>query len=308
MKYALFLGCTIPVRSQNYEMSAREVAKVIGLELVDLPDFSCCGFPVKSSSVEASLVLAARNLAIAAEKKLDICTLCNACTGVLTETNKELNENKELREKVNDKLGKIDKEFKKGVKIRHFSRILYEDVGLEKLKGTVKRDLSSLKLSVHYGCHYERPKELYDGFDDPENPTSLDKLVEVTGARSIDYKDKLDCCGGAILGVQEDIALEMAKNKLDNITAIKLEMAKHKLDNVSAKKVDALVTQCPFCSIMYEDNRRKIESKFNVQYNNFPVLYYPQVLGLAMGLDTKQLGFRLNKIKATGLLQKLGLE
>lgn len=293
MKYALFLGCTIPVRSQNYEMSTREVAKKLGMDFVDIEDFSCCGFPVKSSSVEASLVLAARNLAIAAEKKLTICTLCNACTGVLTEANKQLNENKELREKVNDKLGKIDKEFKKGVKIRHFSRILYEDVGLETLKGTVKRDLSSLKLSVHYGCHYERPKELYDNFDDPENPTSLDKLVEVTGARSIDYKDKLDCCGGAILGVQEDIALEMAKNKLDN---------------VSAKKVDALVTQCPFCSIMYEDNRRKIESKFNVQYDNFPVLYYPQVLGLAMGLDQKQLGFRLNKIKATGLLQKLGLE
>ena len=293
MKYALFLGCTIPVRSQNYEMSAREVAKVIGLELVDLPDFSCCGFPVKSASVEASLVLAARNLAIAAEKKLDICTLCNACTGVLTEANKELSENKELREKVSEKLSKIGKEFKKGVEIRHFSRILYEDIGLEKLKGMVKRDLSSLKLSVHYGCHYERPKELYDDFDDPENPRSLDELVEATGARSIDYKGKLDCCGGAILGVQEDIALEMAKNKLDHVTA---------------NKVDALVTHCPFCSIMYEDNRRKIESKFNVQYNDLPVLFYPQLLGLAMGLDKKQLGFRLNKIKATGLLQKLGLE
>ena len=293
MKYALFLGCTIPVRSQNYEMSAREVAKIIGLELVDLPDFSCCGFPVKSASVEASLVLAARNLAIAAEKKLDICTLCNACTGVLTEANKELSENKELMDRVNDKLRNVDKEYKKGVKIRHFSRILYEDIGLEKLKGMVKRDLSSLKLSVHYGCHYERPKELYDDFDDPENPISLDKLVEATGARSIDYKGKLDCCGGAILGVQEDIALEMAKNKLDHVTA---------------NKVDALVTHCPFCSIMYEDNRRKIESKFNVQYNDLPVLFYPQLLGLAMGLDKKQLGFRLNKIKATGLLQKLGLE
>jgi heterodisulfide reductase subunit B len=293
VKYALFLGCTIPVRSQNYEMSAREVAKIIGLELVDLPDFSCCGFPVKSASVEASLVLAARNLAIAAEKKLDICTLCNACTGVLTEANKELSENKELMDRVNDKLRNVDKEYKKGVKIRHFSRILYEDIGLEKLKGMVKRDLSSLKLSVHYGCHYERPKELYDDFDDPENPRSLDELVEATGARSIDYKGKLDCCGGAILGVQEDIALEMAKNKLDHVTA---------------NKVDALVTHCPFCSIMYEDNRRKIESKFNVQYNDLPVLFYPQLLGLAMGLDKKQLGFRLNKIKATGLLQKLGLE
>jgi len=293
MKYALFLGCTIPIRSQNYEMSAREVAKKLGMDFVDIEDFSCCGFPVKSASAETSLVLTARNLAVAAEKKLDICTLCNACTGVLTEANKELSENKELREKVNEELKDIDKEYKKGVKIRHFSRILYEDIGLEKLKETVKRDLGSLRISVHYGCHYERPKELYDDFDDPENPTSLDKLVEATGAKSVDYKGKLDCCGGAILGVQEDIALEMAKNKLDN---------------VSANKVDALVTHCPFCSIMYEDNRRKIESKFGVQYNGLPVLFYPQVLGLAMGMDKKQLGFRLNKIKATALLEKLGIE
>ncbi len=293
MKYALFLGCTIPVRSQNYEMSAREVAKNIGLKLVDLPSFSCCGFPVKSASVKAALVLSARNLAVASEKKLDICTLCNACTGVLTEANKELSENKELREQVNEELKDIDKEYKKGVNIRHFSRILYEDIGLEKLKGTVKRDLSSLRVSVHYGCHYERPKDIYDGFDDPENPISLDKLVEVTGAKSVDYKNKLDCCGGAILGVQEDIALQMAKNKLDHVTA---------------NKVDALVTQCPFCSIMYEDNRRKIESKFDVNYNNLPVIFYPQILGLAMGLDKKQLGFRLNKIKATALLEKLGIE
>jgi len=94
MKYALFLGCTIPVRSQNYEISARNVAKKLGMDLVDLEEFSCCGFPVKSTSTEAALAIAARNLAIASEKKLEICTLCNACTGVLTEANKHLTDNK----------------------------------------------------------------------------------------------------------------------------------------------------------------------------------------------------------------------
>jgi len=289
MKYALFLGCTIPVRGQNYEMSAREVAKKLGINLVDLEDFSCCGFPVKSSSAETSLVLAARNLALAAEKKLPICTLCNACTSVLTEANKELSENKKLRDKINKELKKVGKEFKLGVKIKHFSRILYEDIGLDKIKEKVKEDLSPLSLSIHYGCHYLRPKELYDGFDDAENPITLDKLVEITGAKVVDYKNKLECCGGAILGVEEDIALSMAKQKLDNVTA---------------NKVDALVTICPFCSIMYEDNQRKIESKFDVKYE-LPVLYYPQILGLALGVDQKQLGFRLNKVKTDALLQKL---
>jgi heterodisulfide reductase subunit B len=291
MKYALFLGCTIPIRAQNYEMASREVAKKLGIEFIDLEEFSCCGFPVKSTSAETSLIIAARNLAIAGEKGEKICTLCNACTSVLTEANKELTEKKELRAKVNKELGKIGKEFKPGVEVKHFSRILYEDVGLDTIRGKLQKDLSKLSMSIHYGCHYLRPSELYNCFDDPENPSTVENLVAVTGTAVVDYRNKLECCGGAILGVEENIALSMAKQKLDHITA---------------NKVDALVTICPFCSIMYEDNQKKIESKFTVKYD-LPVLFYPQVLGLAMGIDQKQLGFRLNKIKTNTLLEKVGV-
>ena len=290
MKYALFLGCTIPVRGQNYEMAAREVSKKLEVELVDIDDFSCCGFPVKSTNSATSLVIAARNLAVAAENKLPICTLCSACTSVLTEANKKLSEDKKILENVNEQLKKIDKEYKPGVEIKHFSRVLYEDVGLNRIKNQITRSLNPLKFSVHYGCHYLRPKEIYDGFDNPENPSTVDKLVEITGAKTIDYKSKLECCGGAILGVEEDIALAMAKKKLDDVTA---------------HNVDALVSICPFCSIMYEDNQRKIEAKFDVNYN-LPVLYYPQVLGLSLGINQKQLGFWLNKVKTQSLLDKLG--
>ncbi len=293
MKYALFLGCTIPVRSQNYEISARNVAKKLGMNLVDIDEFSCCGFPVKSTSTETALAIAARNLAIAAEHKLEICTLCNACTGVLTEANKHLTDDNELREKINENLKQYDKEFKKGVKIRHYDRILYEDIGPKKINDTLSKKLKELRVSVHYGCHYLRPKDIYDGFDDPENPQTLDKLIQATGAQLIDYKDKLDCCGGAILAVQEETALKMAKIKLDNVTS---------------NKVDALITQCPFCSIMYEDNRTKIETRFDTSYNDLPVLYYTQLLGIGLGLDKKELGFRLNKIKPKALLEKMGVE
>lgn len=292
MNYALFLGCTIPVRAQNYEMSAREVAKKLGINFVDIPEFSCCGFPVKSSNAESSLIIAARNIAIASKKGQKICTLCNACTSVLSEANKELTENKELRNKVNKELEKIGLEFKPGVTIKHFSRILYEDIGVDKIQEKITKDLSKLSMSIHYGCHYLRPSEIYDGFDDCEHPVSVENLVAVTGAAVVDYKNKLECCGGAILGVEEEIALSMAKDKLDNITK---------------NNVDALVTICPFCSIMYEDNQRKIESKFEVEYN-LPVLYYPQVLGLAMQIEPKPLGFRLNKIKATQILEKAGVK
>jgi heterodisulfide reductase subunit B len=175
--------------------------------------------------------------------------------------------------------------------VKHFSRILYEDVGLDTIRGKLQKDLSKLSMSIHYGCHYLRPSELYNCFDDPENPSTVENLVAVTGTAVVDYRNKLECCGGAILGVEENIALSMAKQKLDHITA---------------NKVDALVTICPFCSIMYEDNQKKIESKFTVKYD-LPVLFYPQVLGLAMGIDQKQLGFRLNKIKTNTLLEKVGV-
>lgn len=289
MKYALFLGCTISIREQNYEMAAREVAKKLGIEFDDIEDFSCCGFPIRSTNTEAALLIAARNLSIVADKNEKICTLCNACTSVLTEANKELMNNKKLREKINKELIKVGKEFKKFIEIKHFARILYEDVGLEEIKKKIKRNLNGLRFSVHYGCHYFRPGDLYNHFEDVENPSTVESLIAITGAETVDYDYKLDCCGGAILGVEEDIAMSMAKRKLDSVTL---------------KKVDALITICPFCSIMYEKNQKKIESKFNVEYD-LPVIYLPQILGLALGIDENKLGFGLNRIKPYKLLEKV---
>lgn len=288
MKYALFIGCTISVREQNYEMAVREVAKELGIEFEDFEDFSCCGFPIRSTNTEVSLMIAARNLAVAA-KVGKICALCNACTAALTETNKELNKNIELRKKINRELAKIDRKFKPGVEVKHFARILYEDVGLNAIKKRSVNDLSRLKFSVHYGCHYLRPCSLYDNVEDAENPSTVEKLVAATGAQVVDYKNKLDCCGGPIFGVDKNIARSMAKQKLDIVTA---------------SKVDALVTICPLCSIIYEDNQKKMNAEFNFKYN-LPVLYLPQVLGLAFGIDQKQLGFNFNKIKPDALLEKV---
>ncbi|MHA2431253.1 MAG: CoB--CoM heterodisulfide reductase iron-sulfur subunit B family protein [Promethearchaeota archaeon] len=292
MKYALFLGCTIPARGQKYELSAREVAQKLDVEFVNLEDFACCGTPIKSSDFETSIFLSARNIAIAGAHNLDICTLCSSCTSVLTEANIELNKNKKLRDKVNEELKKIGLVFKSGVRIKHFARILYEDVGLDRIKKEVKKDLSELRLAIHYGCHFLRPSEIYDGFDNAENPSIVHKILEITGVKIVDYKNKLDCCGGAILGVDKEIALTMAHKKLKSL---------------SANNVDALVTLCPFCTVMYEDNQRNIESEFEIIYG-LPVLYYSQVLGLAFGIDSKSLGFRLNKVKAAELIEKIGVD
>jgi len=291
MRYALFLGCTIPVRGMNYEISARKTAEVLGIEFVDINDFSCCGFPVKSVSREASLLLAARNLAIAEGEGLDICTLCSACTSVLTEANKKLREDELFRAEVNRKLAAIGKRYDGRVEVKHFSRILYEDVGVDGIKGKLRFELPELRFAAHYGCHYLKPSEIYNGFDDPENPRSLDDLIIAMGAESVFYEDKNQCCGGGILGVDEDTALAISKLKLDH---------------VKSAEADAIVLICPFCSVMYDRNQRRIERKYEEEYR-LPILYYPQVLGIALGIPWRELGFKLNVVKPREMLKKAGL-
>ncbi|MFQ5905572.1 MAG: CoB--CoM heterodisulfide reductase iron-sulfur subunit B family protein [bacterium] len=291
MKYALFLGCTIPVRAQNYEISARAVAKELGIEFEDLTGFACCAYPVRSASEKAATLIAARNLAVAEEKGLEICTLCSACTATLTEMNEHLKSNEEARKEVNEYLEKIGREYKGVAKVRHFARILYEDVGLDKIKSKVKKDLSSLTLAPHYGCHYIKPSEVYGHFDSPENPHTLSELITVTGAK-LGSNIPNSCCGGAIIGVDVDITLTMARTKLDA---------------AQSANVDAVVSICPFCSVIYEDNQKKVQEKFEKEYG-IPVLFYPQILGLALGIGEKELAFRMNKVKPKDLLAKITAE
>jgi heterodisulfide reductase subunit B len=199
---------------------------------------------------------------------------------------------------VNDKLAEgdglrrelreIGKEYRAPIKVKHFARILWEDVGLGRIEASVTKKLSPLKVAAHYGCHYLKPREIF-GFDEPEDPETLDELIRVTGAATVDYENKKICCGGAILGINEDDALGIAKTKLDS---------------VKAAQADALISICPFCSIMYEDNQRKVAARFETEYN-LPVLYYPQLLGLALGIDPKELGIRMNKVRLENLLSKL---
>ena len=289
MRYALFLGCTVPVRALNYEVSARKVADKLSIELVDINDFGCCGFPVKSVDRETFLLMAAKNLSLAEEKGLDILSLCSACTSVLTEANKKLKEDEDLRKRINKQLSVLGRKYEGKIKVKHFARVLYEDIGTDKIRKNLKVDLSGFKFAAHYGCHYLKPSEIYEGFDDPENPKTLDELIEVTGAESIFYEDKKGCCGGGILGIDELTALKVAKTKLDR---------------VKSAKADAICLICPFCSIMYEGSQKKIERQFETEYN-LPVLYYPQILGLALGISPDQLGFKINRIKPRKILERL---
>jgi heterodisulfide reductase subunit B len=295
----------------NYEMSARRVAQRLDIELEDIDGFSCCGFPAKPLDWQAGLLMAARNLALAEARGLDILTLCSACTGTLTEANHRLREDPELLAWANKELADLDhsgsprpgagqvagspRAYRGTVRVRHFGRLLYEDVGVEALREqvVVSADghwlLEDFRFAPHYGCHYLKPSHLYDGFDDPENPQSLDQLIEAAGARVVRYEDEGQCCGGGILGFDEEMALLMTRQKLDH---------------VAEAGADAMVLICPFCAIMYEANQRRVERLSGVKYQ-LPVLYYPQILGLAMGFSMDEMGLKLNRVKPRELVRKL---
>ena len=289
MKYSLFLGCTIPARSRNYELSARAIASRLDLEFVDIEEFSCCGFPLEASDEMGAILLSAMNLCLAEEKGLNICALCSACTSMLTKTAYNLNHNKRLREQVNKELSKIGKEYTGEVKVKHFARILLEDVGLERIKKEIKQDLKGLKVATHYGCHYLKPSYIYDGFDDPQDPQSLEKILEAAGVTNIQYKRKKDCCGGPILLSDEKVALSVAGKKLQC---------------VKETEADCINLVCPFCSLMFDANQKGVENQFGTEFH-IPVLYLPQIIGLAMGLGRKELGLNLNSVSTKELTAKL---
>jgi heterodisulfide reductase subunit B len=291
MKYNLFLGCTIPARSRNYELSARAIASRLDLEFIDIEEFSCCGFPLEASDEMGAILLAARNLCLAEEKGLDICALCSACASMLTKTAYHLNNDQKLREEVNKELSKIGKQYKATINVRHFARILLEDIGLERIRKEIKQDLKGLKVATHYGCHYLKPSYIYEGFDDPQYPLTLEKILEAVGVTNIQYRRKKDCCGGPVLLSDEAVALTVAQEKLKY---------------VKEAGTDCMNLVCPFCSLMFDANQKGIEAQFGSEFN-IPVLYLPQIIGLAMGFSRKELGLNLNSVSTKELTAKLGM-
>jgi heterodisulfide reductase subunit B len=283
----MFLGCAIPYRVAAFEISARKILGKLDVELVEMPEFNCCGLPLDPISHETMLILAARNLALAEQKGLDIITLCPGCAGTLKKVNRMLKEDKALRDEINCHLKEAGLEFKGSVNAKHFMQVLIEDVGLEKIKNSVVKPLTMVKVAEHNGCHILRPKE-FIGFDDPEDPKSLKTLIEATGATCLDYMDETECCGAPSVGVNDKIALQLAREKLSHIKAVDAQ---------------AMVTICPFCHIMYDTNELRIEKMFNETYG-IPVLHYPQLLGLAMGMKPEELGFSELRVDASKFMKQ----
>jgi CoB--CoM heterodisulfide reductase subunit B len=266
----------------GYEVATRKVAEKLGVELVDMPGSSCCGSTyLETLDHVTALAVAARNICLAEGMGLNIVTVCNGCTEVLTKANKELKEDPGLRDKVNKVLAEVGKQFEGTVEVKHFVKMLKEDIGLGKIGEEVVKPLKGLKAGAHYGCHMLKPSDVML-FDDPETPTTLDELVNIAGAESVQYPNKLECCAGPIMGVREDVTWAVGLEKVETIE----------------KYADIMVTSCPFCYLTYERCQLVQENSPDV-----PVVHYPQLLGLALGIDYEELGFDSNKIDASAIVK-----
>jgi len=288
-RYALFLGCTIPARQPNYELSARKALAKLGVELVDLANMTCCAPPpVQSIDLETSFAVAAYNICLAEEANLDLITLCSGCFESLCAANVALKHSPELREKINRILSPTGKEFLGSKEVKHFLQVLMEDIGIENLKQKVSKPLNNLKVAAFYGCHVLRPSG-HLKFDDPERPSILENLIEALGAESVEYRNKLKCCGGLLRGYSDEIALDLAREKLAN---------------TSKAGADCIATLCPFCFVALDIGQIQIRSKFQETYN-MPVLHYSELLALALGIDPKELALETHKIKVDNIVSKI---
>jgi heterodisulfide reductase subunit B len=179
-------------------------------------------------------------------------------------------------------------EFKGTITVKHFVHVLAQDVGFEKIKDTVQKPLTQLRVAQHSGCHIVRPRKVV-GFDDPENPTTLKNLIKLTGAKCLDYIDETECCGNPISGINSEIPLQLAREKLDHIREVGAQ---------------AMITVCPFCHMMYDLHQSRIERKFNEKFR-IPVLHYSQLLGLAMGMSPDELALKDLRVDASELVSLL---
>ncbi|RJR18194.1 MAG: disulfide reductase [Desulfobacteraceae bacterium] len=284
MKFAIFLGCNIPARVKQYESSSRELLSRLGIELVDCREFTCCGYPLRNVDYKAFLLSAAGNLAFAERKGLDILALCKCCFGSLKEAQHRLRENEKLRHEINELLKESGLTYEGGSQVKHLLSVLHQDVGLNALKSACTERFKNLKIATHYGCHALRPSRVTT-FDNPVAPIIFDELVAATGAASLKWHEKLNCCGAPLMGINDRLSMDLTQKKLDS--------------GLQAG-ADYLCTACPWCQLQFDQVQKRMIS-LNGGKKPLPSILYPQLLGLCMGLDLETLGLNQNQLEINNI-------
>jgi len=281
MKYAYFPGCSQEASAEEYNRSWQAVARQLEpLDLAEIPDWNCCGAtPAATVNPLLPHALAARNLAIAEEMGLDVVAPCAACYKNMNKASHALNDDPDLLARVNATLN--GHQLSHAPAVRHPLDVVVNDVGVDNVP--VKKPLEGLKVASYYGCLITRPE---GGFDDPERPQSMDRLMEALGAEAVDWPYKTKCCGGAIYMTTEAISFALSADILAH---------------AKAAGANAVAVGCPFCQLLLDLYQDKLEAIKGTAFN-LPIFFFSQLMGLAMDIDRRDLGLEKLVVPAFQLL------
>ncbi len=287
MEYAYYPGCSLEHTGKPYDMSIREVFKALGVGLREIEDWNCCGATMYMSVDKVvGFAVSARNLALAQNMGLDICAPCSSCYTTLRKTNRHMAWNLHSRKIINESLKTANLVYEKTVEVRHPLDILVNDVGIDNIVSACRYEFEGLRIAPYYGCMIVRPVYHFDDMDDPE---SMDNLFNALGAKAVSFPDKVRCCGGMLMTTFEEVALD-----LNN----------HLLKCAEDNGAELMATVCPLCQMNLEAYQAQINRRFNLNHH-MPIIYFSQLIGLALGIEPAKLGMDTMLIEAPNLKLKL---
>lgn len=273
MEFSYYPGCSLESSAKEYQSSAEMVCKKLGIDLVEIDNWNCCGaLEVASLNSTLALALPARNLQIASEKSDKLVVSCNACLNNLINVQHKLSKNEELRQKISKLL---NHEFRE-IKIEHLLDMIWNEIGVQKIGDNVEKQLNGLKTVSYYGCLSVRPSKIMRS-DDPDNPTRIDEIVSIMGGEPLEFTSKTKCCGGGVLMTYRDTSLKLTREILTE---------------AKQRGAQCIVVTCPLCHMTLET----LTSKAKNGGRRIPILYFTQLMGLSFGIDQRKLGLNRNLV------------
>jgi succinate dehydrogenase / fumarate reductase cytochrome b subunit len=289
--YAYYPGCLASLSQKELDVSTRAIAAKLGMELVDIPGFTCCGAgDVHEARPEYYLHLNARILGQAEQLEQDtLLTICNVCTLNLRQADLRLKGDPELLERVNANLRDVGAApYAGGVEVRHLLWEIAEGEGYERLKAIAEKPLEGVRIAPFYGCQILRPSKI-QGFEDPDKPWSLERIIEACGGEAIDYPAKIKCCGFPIIAAREETALGEVIQPIEQ---------------AMEAGADVMVTPCPLCHLSLDAWQQKLEVSTGKKFG-LPILHLAQLVGVAAGLEESELKFKRHIVDPRPALERL---
>ena len=282
--YSYFPGCSLEKMALSYHRSSMETTRELGVELIELEDWNCCGATTYFHVDELlAYSLVARNLAMAEKAGHDLVAPCSACYKNAYFTNAYLKEDPDLADHINYALEADNLNFSGNIEVKHLMEIFVDDKGLEEISSKVTHPLSGLRVAPYYGCQIVRPKK---DDEDVENPQFFEQLMTAIGVSPVDFTYKVRCCGGSLIITSREAALTLVRELLQN---------------AQDSEAEVIATACPLCQTNLEIYQMQVNQEFGTDFS-IPIMYFTQLLGLSMGLHPKKLGIGTEFVSTNKIL------